>query len=147
LTDVKRVINDALDSGDKVALIVLEGIGAADFLLPYNNLPADDKWLIYSDSFSLYMALLLGEPFYRFGIPLVREPSVFKERLNRYPYSQFTDKEMPKNTIGKRKDIKTAAVGSRSIYTHAISQADICIECHARQMISSGVLVLVNDPK
>jgi len=147
LTDVKRVINNALDGGDKVALIVIEGVGANDFLLPYSNLPVDDKWLIYSDSFSFYMALLLGEPFYRFGIPLVREPSVFKKRLNRYPYSQFTDSEMPKNTIGRRKDIKTAAVGSRSIYTHAISQADICIECHARQMISSGILVLVNDPK
>ena len=147
ITDVKRVINEALDNGDKVALIVLEGIGTDDFLLPFELLPAFDKWLIYSDSFSQYMALLLGEPFYRFGIPLVREPSVFKERFNRYPYSQFTDGEMPKNTIGRRKDIKTAAVGSRSIYTHAISQADICIECHARQKISSGILILVNDPK
>jgi len=147
ITDVKRVINTALDNGIKVALIILDGIGAADFHLPYENLPARDKWITYSDSFSQYMALLLGEPFYRSGIPLVREFRTFKERVNRYPYSQFTDGEMPKNAIGRRKDVKTAAVGCRSIYTHAVSQADICIECHARQMVSSGILALVNDPK
>jgi len=147
LTDVKRVINEALDNKQKVALIVLDGVGAKDFLLPYDDLPAHEKWLSYSDTFCIYMALLLGEPFYRFGIPLVREIKTFVKRGKRYPYSQFTDGDMPKNTIGRRKDIKTAAAGSRSIYTHAISQADICIECQARQMVASGTLVLVNDPK
>jgi len=147
ITDVNRVMHEALDKGDRVALIMLEGTGAEDFLLPYEKLPAKDKWMTYSDSFSQYMTLLLGEPFYKFDIPLVREPRPFKARLNRYPYSQFTDGDMPQNAIGRRKDVKTAAVGCRSIYTHAISQADICIECHARQMISSGMLVLVNDPK
>ena len=147
ITDVKRVINNALDNGEKIALIILEGIGAEDFEIPYKNLPSSDKWIAYSDCFCQYMALMSGEPFYRFKIPLVREPKAFKARMNRYPYSQFTDGEMPKNTIGRRKDKKTAAAGSRSIYTHAISQADICVECQARQMLSSGILILVNDPK
>jgi len=147
ITDVYRAINEALDLGDRIALIMLEGTGPGDFLLPYEKLSVKDRWMTYSDAFSQYMALLLGEPFYRFDIPLVREPRPFKARLNRYPYSQFTDGDMPQNAIGRRKDVKTAAVGCRSIYTHAVSQADICIECHARQMISSGILVLVNDPK
>jgi len=147
ITDVNRVIHEALDNGTRVALIVLEGTGADDFLIPHETLPAKDKWMVYTDGISLYMSMLSGQPFYRFGIPLVRENRPFKERSNRYPYSQFTDWDMPKNVIGRRKDVKTAAVGSRSIYTHAISQADICIECHARQMVASGILTLVNDPK
>jgi len=147
ITDVYRVINDALDRGEKVALIVLDGTGSDDFLITHDELPAKDKWMDYSDRMSLYMALLSGQPFYRFGIPLVREVRHLNGRGNRYPYSQFTDGDMQKNVIGRRKDVTTAAVGSRSVYTHAISQADICIECHARQMVASGILVLVNDPK
>ena len=147
ITDVYRVINEALDTGGKVALIVLDGMGADDFLIPHEALPAKDKWMPYADGLSQYMALLSGQPFYRFGFPLVQEGRALKTRSNRYPYSQFTDMDMPKNVIGRRKDIKTAAAGSRSMYTHAISQADICIECHARQMAASGILVLINDPK
>ena len=147
ITDVYRVMNEALDAGGKVALIVLEGTGTDDFLIPHESLPAKDKWMAYADGLSQYMALLSGKPFYRFGIPLVRECHPFKERGKRYPYSQFSDGDMPGNVIGLRKDVRTAAAGSRSMYTHAISQADICIECHARQMVASGILVLVNDPK
>jgi len=147
ITDVYRVINEALDDGGKVALIVLEGTGTEDFLIPHRALPVKDKWMVYTDGLGRYMSLLSGQPFYRFGMPLIRENHPFVERSNRYPYSQFTDGDMPKNVIGRRRDVRTAAVGNRSMYTHAISQADICIECHARQMVASGILTLVNDPK
>jgi hypothetical protein len=147
ITDVNRAIHKALDGGEKVALIVLEGTGTDDFLIHHGKLSAKDKWMVYTDSFSQYMLLLSGQPFYRFGLPLVRDIRSSKERSKRYPYSQITDKDLPKNVIGRRKDIKTAAVGSRSMYTHAISQADICIECQARRRIASGILVLINDPK
>ena len=147
ITDVRRVIEEALDDGDKAALIVLDGIGAEDFLVPYGMMPANDKWMLYASTMSQYMALLSGQPFYECAAPLVHEHRPYKDRSNRHPYAQFTDKDMPSNVLGRKKGIKTAAAGSRSMITHSVSQADISIECHARQMIPSGILAMVNDPK
>jgi hypothetical protein len=147
ITDTRRVIDEAIDEGKRVALIILEACGAKDFLIPHASLPASDKWMIYAGGMSQYSAILSGEPFYRSSVSLIHDSLTRQHRSPLYPYSQFSDGHLPENALGRREGVRTAAVGSRSIFTHSMTQADICVECQARQMVASGLLALINVPK
>jgi hypothetical protein len=87
-----------------------------------------------------------GKKFFEYEFPPVFPPRHLRPLTKNYPYTHFFE-EMPRDVIGLRPDKRTAAVGSRSIFTHAFSMADIAMECQSRQLAASGLLVLINDPK
>jgi len=148
ITDVRRTVEEAMDTGKRVALILLEGIGEADFRIPFAHTSCEEKWMVYDQGALQYMAIFTGKRFYENNFSMVLRIKPNDEYSTKYPYSQFEYiDDMPTNTLGRKAGKKTAAVGSRSMFTHAITQADICIECQSRQTAPSGLLSLINDPK
>ena len=147
ITGVRGTVEKALDAGKKVALILLEGTGEADFRLPFAHTNCEEKWMVYDQGVLQYMAILTGKRFYENNFSLVLRLKPGNEYSTKYPYSQFEYiDDMPTDTLGRKAGKKTAAVGSRSMFTHAITQADICIECQSRQTAPSGLFALINDP-
>ena len=148
ITDVRQTVEKAMDAGKRVALILLEGTGKEDFPMSYACTSCEEKWMVYDHGALQYMAIFTGKRFYENNFSFVLRIKSAKEYSIKYPYSQFEYiDDMPTDTIGRKAGKRTAAVGSRSMFTHAITQADICIECQARQNAPSGILALVNDPK
>jgi len=148
ITDIRGTVEKALDAGKRVALILLEGTGEDDFRLPFAYTNCEEKWMVYDQGALQYMAIFTGKRFYENNFSLVLRIKPNNEYSTMYPYSQFEYiDDMPTDTLGRKAGKKTAAVGSRSMFTHAITQADICIECQSRQTAPSGLLALINDPK
>jgi hypothetical protein len=148
ITGVRKTVEEALDAGKRVALILLEGTGEENFRIPFAHTSCEEKWMVYDQGALQYMAIFTGKRFYENNFSLVLRIKPANEYSTKYPYSQFEYiDDMPVDTLGRKAGKKTAAVGSRSMFTHAITQADICIECQARATAPSGLLALINDPK
>lgn len=146
ILEVRGILESAMDEGKKVALILLEGTGTEDFKFPYTMMGNQTEWFVYDQGLSQYLAVTTGKPYYEYEYPPVVNSAIYLNTSQKYPYSQFFS-ILPKDTIGRRPDKRTAAVGTRSGFIHETTMADICIECHSRQLSMSGVFVLVNDPK
>ncbi|MDD4802177.1 MAG: hypothetical protein PHF24_04460 [Syntrophomonas sp.] len=146
ILEVRGILEHAMDKGKKVALIMLEGTGTDDFKLPFTMMDNQTEWFVYDQGLSQYLAAATGKKFYEYDYPPVVNSAAYLNTSEKYPFSQhFTF--LPEDTIGRRPDKRTAAVGTRSGFIHETTMADICVECHSRQLSMSGVFVLVNDPK
>lgn len=141
---VRGIIDRALDAGKKVALLVLEATGEQNFLLPYTMMDNTDDFFTYDQGMPLYFALASGKKYSKQPYPAVVSTQVYLNTNERYPYSQYFS-ELPEDTLGRRKDKLTAAVGTRSGFVHESFMADLCIECHSRNLSVSGIFALVND--
>ncbi|PKM76834.1 MAG: hypothetical protein CVU90_10430 [Firmicutes bacterium HGW-Firmicutes-15] len=146
ILEVRGILERAMDEGKKVALIMLEGTGTEDFKFPYNMMGNQTEWFVHDQGLSQYLAVATGKPFYNYDYPPIVNSVNYLNTSEKYPYSQHFS-VLPEDTIGRRPDKRTAAVGTRSGFIHETTMADICVECHSRQLSMSGVFVLVNDPK
>jgi hypothetical protein len=147
ILNIRAVADHALDSGKRVALIMMESIGFEDFLLSYSKVDNTHGWFIYDHGNTQYLAAVRGKPFYENPYPLVPEIRRMKGSSGKYPYSLGFLANLPPDGIGSRRDKRTAAVGSRSGITHHAVMPDIAFECHSRELSPSGTLVFINDPK
>lgn len=146
ILEVRGILERAMDEGKKVALIMLEGTGTEDFKLPYTMMSNQTGWFVYDQGLSQYLAVTTGKPFYEHDYPPIVNSATYLNTSEKYPYSQYFS-ILPEDTIGRKPSKRTAAVGTRSGFIHETAMADICIECHSRELSVSGVFVLVNDPK
>lgn len=143
ITQIKGLIEENLANKNKTALIIVEGIGAEDFGFPYTMCSNKTNWYAYDDTHSQYLAITTGKHFQHHGYPPGYKYFLEDGENKKYPFSgPFT--ELPRNAIGDRMDIKSAAVGSRSVLTHLASGADISIECLARMLYNHGTMAIVN---
>lgn len=142
IEDIHALMNGALDKGKKVLLAIVEGIGADDFECTLVNNRRD--WYTYS-AYSLYYTLVTGKTFYDFDLPPVYDMSKPEplEYPVTYPFSMELD-ELCSHSIGRRKDKRTACVGSRSMTSHSIINADITAECFMRSLVNMGILITVH---
>lgn len=142
LVDIHALLDQALPQR-KVALILIEGIGQRDFRLPYQLIDNTEHWYIYENSRDHYLTITTGLHFQYGQFP---PGHLDHAKGPKYPYSGgFT--ALPQNTLGRKKGIKSAAVGTRNMITHVAAGADICIECFARQLYNLGTIAIINDPK
>lgn len=146
---VKSIIEIApmlrkLLSGQRIALIMLEGLGCEDFPFTYEKCDNTFSWYTYGTGDDQYLTMTGGKhlPFHPFppGHNYYRDDGEDKP----YPFSGIY-RYMPDWVIGTDKGIKSAAVGSRSILTHVASGADISVECFARALYNYGSMAVVND--
>jgi hypothetical protein len=145
IVDIKKVIERKLIK-NKIALIVLEGVGAEDFRYSHTLCSNKLNWYTYDQGENHYLAIMTGKHFQSNDYPPGYKYYIEDSEYKKYPYSGcFT--ELPSDTIASRLNIKTAAVGSRSILTHAVSCADICIECMARGLYNYGTMAVINTFK
>jgi hypothetical protein len=60
-----------------------------------------------------------------------------------YPFSGYF-RNIPTDTIGSQMGIKRIAVGSRSMFPHTTTGADIVVECFARNLSNQGCMAVIN---
>ena len=142
LTSIRSVIDSGLQQGNKIALIILEGVGSEDFKRPYSLCGNSRGWFCYEPGDAQLLAITSGRhgvfehpPGYLFHADIGPEKS--------YPLSGHF-KEMPSGTIGAEFSGRSIAVGNKSMAMHMVSGADLCIECFARNHYNQGTLGVIH---
>jgi|GEM_PF-77051 len=142
ITDIRELIEKNLPH-KKIAIIVVEGVGLEDFPLPYQRCANSHGWYYYEQGELQFFALYMGRHHfltYPQGHPYHEDD----DENNPYPLSGYF-RDIPTDTIGAHMGIKRAAVGSRSMFPHTTSGADICIECFARNLFNQGVMAVITE--
>lgn len=140
------LMEGALDQGEKVLLAVVEGLGEEDFTLPHRNIGNCRDWYAYAGRM-LYHTLVTGKSFYHCTHPPIHDMSARRPLPLRYPMSTPHAGVICEDSLGRRAKVPTAAVGSHSISTHAIVNADLMLECYIRGQTNMGVMVAVNEDR
>lgn len=144
LTEVKPTVLRGLEEGEKIALIIIEGVGTDEFLLPSTRCDNTFGEYIYPQGGEQYLAVMTGEDLNRQPYP----PAYFHFREDDehkpYPFSGYFT-ALPERTIGGEWPGKSVAVGSRSTLTHLTTGADIALECYARNLYNFGTLAVVRE--
>lgn len=141
LTQMRGMIEAKLAT-HKIALILLEGIGRDDFDAPHSQIRNGRDWFTYEPGEGQYLTLTSGRHqvfAYPAGYPLYERNVEGK----RFPFSGYFD-TIPENTLGQTFDGRSIAVGNRSMFTHMVFGADICIECFARNLFNQGCMAVVH---
>ena len=142
ITDLQRFLLSHL-ARERIALILIEGIGLAEFPLSHNPCRNNRDWFYYEPGEGLYLTLSTGRhqvfaypPGYRY-FDDVEEPKA-------YPFSGYF-REMPRSTIGEVYSGRSIAVGNRSMFMHTAFGADLSIECFARNLFNQGLLAVIRN--
>ncbi|MDI9476195.1 MAG: hypothetical protein QM295_05085 [Bacillota bacterium] len=144
ITQIKGLIEKNLANKNKIALIIIEGIGAKEFKFPCVMCSNKTNWYTYDDTHSQYLAITAGKHFQYNGYPPGYKYFLEDGKGKKYPFSgPFT--ELPQDIIGNRLNIKSAAIGNRSVLTHLASGADISIECLARSLYNHGTMAIISQ--
>ncbi len=138
-------IRGAIDAhiGDrKIALILAEGLGLVDF--PWRGQPCENgrKWFYYEPGDALYLTITTGKHQvfeYPTGYKYFEEDGEKKE----YPFSGYF-RSVPSDTLASRYEVRSIAVGNRSMFMHMASGADISIECFARNLYNQGTMAVIH---
>ncbi len=126
----------------KIALIVVEGVGEEDFPLPYRRCTNSVGWYFYEQGELQFFAFYMGKHnflSYPQGYRYYEDDNENKS----YPFSGYF-RDIPTDTIGAQMGLKRIAVGSRSMFPHTTTGADICIECFARNLSNQGCMAVIN---
>lgn len=141
LTAIREQILTYLES-KKIALILVEGIGVRDFLLPYNLCANGVGWYYYEPGEAQYLAISQGKqqlftypPGYRYYLE--------KDEKKEYPFSGYFT-TIPEDTIGSSFRGRSIAVGNRSMFMHTTTGTDIAYECFARNLNNQGCLAVIH---
>jgi hypothetical protein len=145
IEEVCSLMEKALAEGTKVLLAVVEGLDEEDIYLPYREVDNCRDWYAYT-SYNFYYTLLTGKPFFH-ALPPILDISFKRTLPLHYPLSIANTRKVCADSIGHRAEVPTAAVGSRSIVTHSIVNADLSVECYMRAQANMGVLVAVNEER
>jgi len=144
LTGIRGLIEQNLPQ-KKIALIVVEGVGEEDFPLPFTRCNNRVDWYHYEQGELQFFAMYMGKHHflaYPQGYLYYEDDDEDKP----YPFSGYF-RDIPTDTIGAQMGIKRIAVGSRSMFPHTTTGADICIECFARNLYNQGCMAVINQVK
>ena len=141
LVDISSKIDLALQD-KKVALIFVEGLGVQDFRLPYSSCANGRDWFFYENGDAQYLTASIGRH-QVFAYPPGYRSYVEDDEKKEYPFSGYLS-SIPSGTVGERFGGKSVAVGNRSMFMHAVTGADIAIECFARNLSNQGCMGVIH---
>ncbi len=141
ITEIRGLIEKNLPQ-KKIALIVVEGVGVEDYPLPYKRCANSVGWYYYEQGELQFFALYMGKHNF-LAYPQGHRYYEDDDENKPYPFSSYF-RDIPEDTIGAQMDLKRIAVGSRSMFPHTTSGADICIECFARNLANQGCMAVIN---
>lgn len=141
ITDISERIDGYLKN-NKVALILVDGIGMKDFRFPCKPCSNGMGWYFYEAGSSQYLALSTGEHQF-FTHPLGYKEYVNDDENTEYPFSGYFN-TIPEHTLGKRFKGKSIAVGNRSMFMHTVTGTDISCECFARNLYNQGCMAVIH---
>ncbi|MDR0842704.1 MAG: hypothetical protein LBP68_04705 [Acidobacteriota bacterium] len=136
LTDIRNLIYASASKGKKVALIVAEGVGMKDFLMPFVPCSNQTDWHYYEPGDGFYLTLSTGthQVFaYPSGYNYLDETDDKKD----LPFSGYF-LDLPAHALGDDFLGKSVAVGNHSMFVHTVFGADVCMECFARNLYNQG---------
>jgi hypothetical protein len=141
IMDIRSLIETNLGKS-KIALIILEGIGMHDFLVPYTPCVNSVGWYYYEPADGLYLTLSTGTH------QVFTHPSGYfyqdeLEAKRDFPFSGYF-LDIPQNTLASDFPGKSIAVGNHSMFIHMIFGADICMECFARNLYNQGCMGVIH---
>lgn len=143
-----QAISPALDSFQDqapIALIVLEGIGSKDFPPPFTETENHVSWYYYEPGEAQYLTLCTGEHS-MFAYPAGYKYNKEEEMNRAFPFSGFLT-SFPEKAVCDRIRGGSIAVGNRSMFMHALTGADIAIECFARNLYNQGTMAAIRLDK
>ena len=136
LTDIRNLIHTNA-AGRKIALIVVEGVGMKDFLIPFA--PCSNQtagWHYYEPGDGFFLTLSTGRHqvfAYPSGYNYLDETDDKRD----LPFSGYF-LDFPTHALGDDFPGKSIAVGNHSMFVHMVFGADICMECFARNLYNQG---------
>lgn len=141
ITEIRALIHKHISSR-KVALIILEGVGTRDFLMPFTPCGNKVDWHYYEPGDGLYLTVSTG------AHQVFVHPSGYRyqEELDTkraYPFSGYF-LDIPRHALACDFSGKSIAVGNHSMFVHMIFGADICLECFARNLYNQGCLGVIH---
>lgn len=139
---VKQQIADLLMQGEKIALILIEGVGGEDFPASSSMIANFSNSYLYDHSINQYMAISTGRAVGTNCFPPVSDHRILKAQ-QRSPYQSIFFAELPTDCIGGMTN--SLAVSSRCITGYASSGADITIECFCRNLQPLGNYAVFNN--
>lgn len=139
---VKHHVADLLVHGEKIALILIEGVGEEDFTGSRRMIANFSGSYLYDHSINQYMALSTGRTVGTNCFPPVSDHRILKAQ-KRSPYQSIFFAELPTDRIGGLTN--SLAVSSRCITGYASSGADITIECFCRNLQPLGNYAVFNN--
>ena len=142
ISDIHKLIMDAIKAGKKVALVIVEGSGRENFKLPFTECANRDGQLIYTLWQQLY-TIATGKDYTDSNFALERKYWLNNEK--NYPFSGKFNSPLPDSIghcIGNHKSL---TVGNRSIVTHVLLGADISMECYCCYSHNYGSLSVIDN--
>lgn len=141
ITAIRRLIEDNL-AEQRIALIILDGIGIDRFPWPMTPCRNGREWYSYEPGAGQYLAISSGRHRvfdYPTGYKSYDEDGGEKE----YPLSGYFT-SLPAGTIGEGMRERSIAVGNNSMFMHMVTGADLCVECFARNLSNQGALGVIH---
>lgn len=131
IVDIRNVITSNAKR-QRIALILMDGIGIRSFRGEFTLCENCVDWYTYSQGDDSYLAISTGRHFQHNSYPPGWLDFIEDRETKRCPYDGYIA-NLEYNSIGNHLretlGVSSAAVGSRSTFTHLASGADICVEC------------------
>jgi hypothetical protein len=144
ITGIRQALEEDLLEKN-IALIVMEGVGLAEFLWPHSSCRNGTEWFYYEPGEAQYLTIVSGE--HRFlDYPTGSGYKYFNdvvEATRSYPFSGHF-KSIPEGTFASTFPGKSIAVGNKSMFMHILTGADVSVECFARNLYNQGTMAVVH---
>jgi hypothetical protein len=141
ITDIRGLV-DANIGRRRIALIMVEGIGLRDFPWACRKCDNGRGWFYYEPGDGQYLTISTGrhQVFeYPTGYKYFEEDAEKKE----FPFSGYF-RSVPEDTLAGDFDVRSIAVGNRSMFMHMATGADISVECFARNLFNQGTMAVIH---
>lgn len=141
ITGIRALVESGL-ARTKVALVVVEGVGMDDFPCSVQACRNGLDWYCYDPGDAQYLTIASGR--HRFfdypvGYRYYEEDSGDRQ----FPFSGYFT-SMPAGVLGRDFPGRSIAVGSKSMFMHTVTGADLCIECFSRNLYNQGVMGVIH---
>lgn len=141
LRDIRGMVRSGLER-TRIALILVEGVGAPFFPGNATQCRTGPEWFCYEPGDAFYLTLSTGKH-QPFAYPAGYRHFDRDVEHTKFPFSGYIT-EIPEKTLASDFPGRSIAVGNRSMYMHMMFGVDISIECFARNLFNQGCLGVVH---
>ncbi|MDY6911669.1 MAG: radical SAM protein, partial [Chloroflexota bacterium] len=144
IVEIAPIVKRALQSGKKVALIIVEGAGQVDFPLPSRECRNGCGAFTYQ-LWQQYITLSTGIPYQSNEFQFPFRPRYWLEDSTLYPFSGKFNKPLDYVLGCQIRDKTSLSIGNRNIITHVCLEADISLECYCCYTHNYGTMAVFHD--
>jgi pyruvate formate lyase activating enzyme len=144
ITDVAPIVTDAVRQGKRVALIIIEGAGFDEFVLPARKCKNHDGLFIYM-THEQYITLGSGFSYPNSPDQFPCGQNFWQRDYRPYPFSARFHRTLSDRLSHKIGDKRSVSVGNRNILTHVCLEADISLECYCCFQHNFGTMVVFGE--